>query len=61
MHELLRQYAAEKLAEMGESERISDQHLTYYSRVAEEAGPGLYGPQQIAWRERLDAEIDNLR
>jgi hypothetical protein len=46
---------------MGESERISDQHLTYYSRVAEEAGPGLYGPQQIAWRERLDAEIDNLR
>jgi predicted ATPase/transcriptional regulator with XRE-family HTH domain len=61
LHELLRQYASEKLSEIGEAEQIGDQHLTYYSWLAEQAGSGLYGPQQITWRHRLDAELGNLR
>lgn len=61
VHELLRQYAGEKLAEAEESNNIRYQHLAYFLQLAEQSERELIGPQQAAWLERLDDELGNLR
>src|SRR5260221_1526923 len=61
LHELLRQYAADKLAETGEAVATANQHLSYFLNQAERAEAELNGPQQIAWLDRLELEHDNLR
>jgi len=59
--ETVRQYAAARLAERGETAQIRDKHLDWCLALAERAEPELKGPKQIAWLERLDVEHDNLR
>ncbi len=59
--ETIRQYAHAKLVEAGEAERVSDRHLAYYIRCAEEAEPHLRSAGQLAWVQRLEREHDNLR
>jgi tetratricopeptide (TPR) repeat protein len=61
MHELLRQYGQEKLREPGELEQAQGRHLAYYLALAEVAEPQLWGGEQVAWFNRLEAEQDNLR
>ena len=61
LHELVRQYAGERLLESGEPRLLRERHLNYFSRLAEEAEPKLRGPAQIDWLNRLKAEHDNLR
>lgn len=61
MHELLRQYAADKLADAGEVAGTRDRHLEYCLKLGEEAEPQLRGPQQVEWLDRLEQEHDNLR
>ncbi|MBV7332522.1 tetratricopeptide repeat protein [Chloroflexi bacterium TSY] len=61
IHELLRQYGAEKLVESEEMEQIQDHHLTFFLGLAEEAEPQLEGSDQATWLKRLEAEHDNLR
>ena len=36
-------------------------HAEYFAAWAEEAGPGLVGPDEFAWRARENADLDNLR
>ena len=43
---------------MEESRR---RHAEYYAAVAEEMGPALMGPDELAWRPRFRAALDNLR
>jgi len=61
--ETVRQYAAQRLDALGPAAtgaaRIA--HRDYYLTLAEEAAPQLVGPDQAAWLDRLDAELDNLR
>jgi tetratricopeptide (TPR) repeat protein len=59
--ETIRQYAAERLDEAGETEGATSRHLDYYTRLAEEAEPELTGMRQIEWLARLDAEYGNFR
>lgn len=59
--ETLRQYALKKLETSGELDRTRHQHFAYFLDLAEKSGPGLRGPQQVLWRERLELENDNLR
>lgn len=59
--ETMREYALEKLAESGETEAIHRQHVRHFLAIAEQAAPALYGPQQMQWLLRLEAEHDNLR
>jgi non-specific serine/threonine protein kinase len=59
--ETIRQYARERLEEVGEAARVREQHAGYYLAVAEEAGPELKGERQVAWLGRLEREHDNLR
>ncbi len=61
LHELLRQYAREKLTEVGEAKAVLDRHRDYFLAFAESAEPELYGANQIAWFDRLETELGNLR
>ncbi|HEU0297146.1 MAG TPA: tetratricopeptide repeat protein, partial [Anaerolineales bacterium] len=59
--ETMRQYAGEKLIEVGESESLRERHLEYYLKLAETADPHLLKPEQIEWLNRLEAEHENMR
>ena len=61
MLETIRQYAHEKLVEAGQAEAVRHRHLQYYMGLAEEVEWKLRGPDPVPTRERLDAELDNLR
>jgi predicted ATPase/DNA-binding SARP family transcriptional activator len=61
MHELLRQYARDKLQESDEVNAVRDRHLHFFLNMAEAAGPHLRDESQLIWLERLETEHDNLR
>jgi predicted ATPase/DNA-binding XRE family transcriptional regulator len=61
MLEPVRQYAQELLEENEETEETRRRHAGYYLSLAERAGPGLKGPDQVPWLRRLETELDNLR
>jgi predicted ATPase len=56
--ETLRLFALERLGDAaGEAHR---RHADFYLRLAAEAGPHLYGPDETAWRLRVEAEEPNI-
>jgi non-specific serine/threonine protein kinase len=59
--ETLRQYGQKRLRDAGEAAAARGRHLAWAVALAEEAGPGLRGPQQAGWVARLETEHDNLR
>jgi predicted ATPase/class 3 adenylate cyclase len=61
MLETIRDYAFERLDTSGETASIRTRHAAYYTEFAEEAGVGLKGPDERAWLERVEDELDNLR
>jgi predicted ATPase/DNA-binding SARP family transcriptional activator len=61
LHELVRQYANNRLVEAGQDEQTRDQHLGFFLRVAEDVEPQLRGASQSMWLERLEREQNNLR
>jgi predicted ATPase/DNA-binding SARP family transcriptional activator len=61
MLETVRDYAAERLAERGDADEIRSRHSQYFLKLAQDGEARLDGPDWIAWRRRLDAEIDNFR
>jgi predicted ATPase/DNA-binding SARP family transcriptional activator len=61
MHELIRQYALEKLQSSGEQSATQDRYLAHYAKLAQEAESHLHGKEQVAWLNRLEEELDNLR
>jgi predicted ATPase/class 3 adenylate cyclase/DNA-binding CsgD family transcriptional regulator len=60
MLETIREYGLEMLAAQGELERTRQAHAAYFLELAEEAEPGLEGPEQIRWLKRLERDHDNL-
>jgi tetratricopeptide (TPR) repeat protein len=61
MLETLREFAAGCLEAGGENEALRRRHAEFFLALAEEAEPGLWGPDQAAWFDRLETEQDNLR
>ncbi|MFC8078858.1 BTAD domain-containing putative transcriptional regulator [Streptomyces sp. NPDC057307] len=61
MLESVAAYAAERLAESGESAALRRGHRAYYLELAERAEPHLRGHEQRRWLRRLDAENANMR
>lgn len=59
--ETIRQYAREKLLAVSDNKPIRDQHLDFFLKLAEQAEPELTGPSQVAWLNRLEIELDNIR
>ncbi|HEV8064298.1 MAG TPA: BTAD domain-containing putative transcriptional regulator, partial [Acidimicrobiales bacterium] len=60
MLETVRAYAHTKLTE-SESEKARAAHAAHYLHLAEVAAPHFFGPDQLAWRARLEEDNDNLR
>jgi predicted ATPase/DNA-binding SARP family transcriptional activator len=59
--ETVRQHASEKLAATGEEEVLSQRHALFFLGLAERAEPELGGTEQVAWLDRLERELGNLR
>jgi predicted ATPase len=60
--ETLRHYARERLALNGEdADQWRSRHADYYAGLARIIGEALLGPDEILWRRRLAAELDDLR
>ncbi|MGW4791411.1 BTAD domain-containing putative transcriptional regulator [Nonomuraea sp. NPDC004297] len=56
----IREYAAQRLAEAGESEAARRAHLAYFIELAETAEPHLRRAGQLEWLATLTAEHDNI-
>lgn len=61
LHELVRQYANDKLEEGADVESARKRYAAYYLHLAERAEAELTGPQQKTWLTQLETEHDNLR
>ena len=62
MHELVRQYAAERLLEMGQSEviQVGDSHLDYFLSLSECAEKTWDTTEEREWLKHLEGERSNL-
>jgi predicted ATPase/DNA-binding XRE family transcriptional regulator len=60
-HEIIRQYAGEKLLESGTEKNTRNRHLRYFLYLSEQAETALRGPAQMEWITRLEEESDNFR
>jgi predicted ATPase len=58
--ETLHQYGRERLLAGDEAEGLHARHAAYYRALAEEADRALFGPRQVDWGDRLDAEYMNI-
>jgi predicted ATPase len=56
----IKEYAAQRLAEAGESDLARQAHLAHFTELAETAEPHLRRAEQLAWLATLKAEHDNL-
>lgn len=61
LHELLRQFAEEKLHDAGMVNDTCQRHCDYFLRLAEGAEAHAFGSEQIAWFDQLEIEMNNLR
>ncbi|HWV36588.1 MAG TPA: NB-ARC domain-containing protein, partial [Thermomicrobiales bacterium] len=61
MLETVREYARDRLDASNDRDELRRRHAAYFLAMAEAGEPGLTGPIQAAWLERLDREKDNLR
>jgi predicted ATPase/DNA-binding XRE family transcriptional regulator len=61
MLDVVREYAAARLAESGEADQVSQRHALYYLALAEEAEPNLVRAGHRDWFRRLDGERGNFR
>ena len=59
--ESLRLYGRERLVTSGEAESTSRRHAEHFLALAEAVEPALWGPDAVAWLDRLEIEHDNLR
>lgn len=61
MLQTIREYAGAQLEASREAEETRRRHAVYYLSRAEAAASELTGPEQAAWLERLERDLDNLR
>ena len=61
MLETLRHYARERLDEHADADGRRRRHAEHYATFAEEAGRLVRGPDELAWRARIRADLDNVR
>jgi len=59
MLETIREYAAERLEELGEGDELRHRHADRFLALAEQAAPHLVG--DVSWIRLLDVELDNVR
>jgi predicted ATPase/class 3 adenylate cyclase len=57
----IREYARERLQEMGKETKIRNEHLAHFLTLAEKADSALRGHDQLESLRRLQSDRDNLR
>ena len=60
-HEMVREFAHEKLVRSGNEEKIRSLHLNYFVKLAAQAEQELTSSALVNWLERLNEERNNLR
>jgi predicted ATPase/DNA-binding XRE family transcriptional regulator len=60
-HEIIRQYATEKLSESGELGAIQQTHADHIEQFLQKVIEASHGPEEVTWFAKLDDELDNLR
>jgi len=60
-HQVVHQYAREKLTEAGEEGNIRIRHLHYFLGLTQQAETALRGPMQAEWLARMGDELHNIR
>jgi predicted ATPase/DNA-binding XRE family transcriptional regulator len=61
MLETIREYALEQGAARGDLDNLRQRHTDYFLKLADDAEAHVFGHEQIAWFDRMDVELDNLR
>ncbi len=61
MLETIRESALEHLHLDGQMDEVQAAHARYFLSLCQRAEPEIYGPNQTAWIDRLEADLDNLR
>ena len=56
----IKEYAAQRLAEAGESELARHAHLAYFTELVEAAEPHIRRAEQLEWLATVAAEHDNI-
>ncbi|WP_433314790.1 BTAD domain-containing putative transcriptional regulator [Micromonospora sp. CA-269861] len=56
----IKEYAAHRLAEAGESDLARHAHLAYFTELTETAEPQLRRADQVTWLATLEVEHDNI-
>ena len=59
--ETIREYARQRLPELGDPAQVRDRHLAFHVGLAGRAKDGLTGGQPEPWVERLAADLDDVR
>jgi len=59
--ETIRQYGRDRLLRSEEAAQIRERHLEFFMALARHAEPGLIGPDQVRWLDRLQLVHDDLR
>jgi predicted ATPase len=57
----IRQFALDRLQNMGSEADARNKHLVYFLNLAAQADKEIHGPNQVTWLRRLSSERDNLR
>lgn len=60
IHELMRQYAYDKLTDLEQVEATNNQHLNYFAQFMVLAVPDLQGKRQVDRLVEIKAEFDNI-
>jgi len=61
MLQTVQSFARARLHEAGEWDEIRNAHASFYADLAEELSPRLVGPNALAARDRIEAELENIR
>jgi predicted ATPase/DNA-binding SARP family transcriptional activator len=61
MLETIREFARERLRDLGEERAIARRHASYFLRLAQDAESRMSGPQQATLLQMLEREHDNAR
>lgn len=61
IHELMRQYGAEQLAQSGSEAETRDAHSTFYSDWLHRLEPDVKGRRQLAALNEMEADFENIR
>ncbi len=56
----IKEYAADRLADEGETDQARNAHLAYFTELTESAEPHLRRAEQLEWLATLETEHDNI-